>query len=247
MTQSDGKPLNDKIEVLWKFSSNLLKTIPPLRAVGYGLLFLSMLDLLTIILPPQLMNPVWEFQTMGGIVERSAVPLISLVFIFFGERNLRGRFEEPLLMFMSWFSLLLGVLFILMVPLGIFNTLRIEQQSSEQIDSQVEQRITDIQTVQQQLEQTTSEDQMRELISRLDTQGRSPDIQNREQVNQIKEELSGFLSTTAQRTQIEAEQTRRNRRITLFKNSVKWNIGALVSGVLFVTIWRGTAWARKKV
>lgn len=88
---------------------------------------------------------------------------------------------------------------------------------------------------------------MRELISRLDTQGRSPDIQNREQVNQIKEELSGFLSTTAQRTQIEAEQTRRNRRITLFKNSVKWNIGALVSGVLFVTIWRGTAWARKKV
>ncbi|UWU49498.1 hypothetical protein APLC1_4354 [Limnospira platensis C1] len=169
------------------------------------------------------------------------------MFIFFGERNLRGRFEEPLLMFMSWFSLLLGVLFILMVPLGIFNTLRIEQQSSEQIDSQVEQRITDIQTVQQQLEQTTSEDQMRELISRLDTQGRSPDIQNREQVNQIKEELSGFLSTTAQRTQIEAEQTRRNRRITLFKNSVKWNIGALVSGVLFVTIWRGTAWARKKV
>ncbi|UWU49497.1 hypothetical protein APLC1_4353 [Limnospira platensis C1] len=67
MTQSDGKPLNDKIEVLWKFSSNLLKTIPPLRAVGYGLLFLSMLDLLTIILPPQLMNPVWEFQTMGGL------------------------------------------------------------------------------------------------------------------------------------------------------------------------------------
>lgn len=247
MTQSDDKSTNDKVEVLWKFSSSLLKTIPPLRWVGYGLLFLALLDMITIIIPPQFMNPVWEFQAMGGIVERSAAPLIAMVLIFFGERNLRGRFEEPLLSFFSWLSLLLGVLFLLMVPLGIFNTLRIEQQSSEQIDTQVEQRMSDIETVQGQLEQTTSEAQMRELLSRLDTQGRSPDIQNQEQVSEIKQELSGFLSNTAQRTKIEAEQTRRNRRITLLKNSLKWNIGALVSGVLFVTIWKSTVWARKKV
>ena len=31
------------------------------------------------------MNPAWEFQTFGGLVERVAVPLIGLVFVFYGK------------------------------------------------------------------------------------------------------------------------------------------------------------------
>ena len=42
----------------------------------------------------------------------------------------------------------------------------------------------------------------------------------------------------------QAEPIRSQDRLSLWKSSVKWNLGALVSGVLFIRIWRGTHWAR---
>jgi hypothetical protein len=37
---------------------------------------------------------------------------------------------------------------------------------------------------------------------------------------------------------------RHEQRLTLFKNTVKWNLGALVAGILFLQIWFRTRWAR---
>lgn len=73
-----------------------------------------------------------------------------------------------------------------MLPLGIGNTLRIDRQSNIQINTQVEQRMTQIQQVQQQLQQATTEEQMENLLSRLDTQGRTPEIQSAQELEQIK-------------------------------------------------------------
>ncbi|KKD39500.1 MAG: HpsJ family protein [Limnoraphis robusta] len=246
MTQSNSNPLTEKVDALWKFSSSLLQTIPPLRWVGYTLLFLTFVDLVILLIPPQLTNPVWEFQTMGAIVERVAVPLIAFVLIFYGEQNLRPKWERPLLSLLSLLTLLFGIFLLILVPLGIINTLRIDKQSNTQIDTQVEQRMTQIQQVQQQLEQANTEEQMENLLSRLDTQGRTPEIQSAQELEEIKNQLSDFVTRTESSTKTQAEETRRNRRILLFKNSLKWNLGALVSGVLFIAIWKATGWTRKR-
>jgi hypothetical protein len=246
MTQSNSNPLTEKVDALWKFSSSLLQTIPPLRWVGYTLLFLTFVDLVLLLIPPQLTNPVWEFQTMGAIVEQVAVPLIAFVLIFYGEQNLRPKWGRPLLSLLSLLTLLFGIFLLLLVPLGVINTLRIDKQSNTQIDTQVEQRMTQIQQVQQQLEQANTEEQMENLLSRLDTQGRTPEIQSAQELEEIKNQLSDFVSRTESSTKTQAEETRRNRRILLFKNSLKWNLGALVSGVLFIAIWKATGWTRKR-
>lgn len=246
MTQSNSNPLTEKVDALWKFSSSLLQTIPPLRWVGYTLLFLTFVDLVILLIPPQLTNPVWEFQTMGAIVERVAVPLIAFVLIFYGEQNLRPKWERPLLSLLSLLTLLFGIFLLILVPLGVINTLRIDKQSNTQIDTQVEQRMTQIQQVQQQLEQANTEEQMENLLSRLDTQGRTPEIQSAQELEEIKNQLSDFVTRTESSTKTQAEETRRNRRILLFKNSLKWNLGALVSGVLFIAIWKATGWTRKR-
>jgi len=39
---------------------------------------------------------------------------------------------------------------------------------------------------------------------------------------------------------LQSETVRANRRQALLKNSVKWNLGALVSGTLFIMIWHMT-------
>ena len=62
------------------FSSGIL------RLVGYGLLVMAIIDLLFLLIPPQLMNPLWEFQTMGAIVERIPVTLLGIVLVYYGEK-----------------------------------------------------------------------------------------------------------------------------------------------------------------
>lgn len=246
MTQSPNNSLTDKVDALWKFSSSLLQTIPPLRWVGYTLLFLGLFDVLLLLVPPQFTNPVWEFQTMGGIVERVAVPLVGFALIFYGGQNLRAKWEGILLKILSISALLFGIFLLLLIPLGVVNTIRINNQSNEQIDTQVEQRMTQIQAVQERLQQANTEEQMEDLLSRLSNQGRSPEIQSAQELEEVKSQLSNFVTRTEIQTKSQAEATRRNRRIVLFKNSVKWNLGALISGILFITLWKATAWTRQR-
>lgn len=246
MTPSPNNPLAEKVDALWQFSSSLLQTIPPLRWVGYTLLILTLIDLVILVIPPQFTNPVWEFQTIGAIIERVAVPLIGFVLIFYGGKNLRAKWELPVLKILSILTLLFGIFLFLLIPLGVINTFRINRQSNTQINTQVEQRITQIQQVQQQLEQATTAEQMEDLLGRLDTQGRSPEIQSTQQLEEIKNQLSDFVTRTERTTQTQAQTTRKNRQMLLLKNSIKWNLGALISGILFIAIWKSTAWTRQR-
>ncbi|MDY7023338.1 MAG: HpsJ family protein, partial [Cyanobacteriota bacterium] len=76
MTQVDSSS-NQSVEVLRRFNVSLLRSINLVRWVGYGFLVLSFFDLIDILYPPDFMNPAWELQTMGQIVERLAVPLLA--------------------------------------------------------------------------------------------------------------------------------------------------------------------------
>ena len=117
MTQLDKNDLTEKgtaqVERLWQFGNNLLKSIRILRWVGYGLLVLFLFDLVETLVPLRLMNPVWEFQTMGTLVEIAAVPLIALGLVFFGEGISRAKLERPVLKSLSWLALLYGIVKIL--------------------------------------------------------------------------------------------------------------------------------------
>lgn len=53
-----------------------------LRFIGYGLLILTLFDVIYIIVPPLFMNPAWELQTLGTLVEHTPVPLIGIGLIF---------------------------------------------------------------------------------------------------------------------------------------------------------------------
>jgi len=246
MTQSEEK---DKfvpaIDQLWKFSAGLSKSIGVVRWIGYGLLILAFFDVVEIFVPPLFMNPAWEFQTLGQLVERVPVPLLGLALVFLGERDQRIRWEPLILNILSWLALLVGILFFLLVPLGVVNTIRLDARNTDQITRQVEQRQEQIQQVKQALGQATTVEQMQFLISQLDSQGRTPQIQGTEQLAEVKEQLSTFLEQGETRMQKEAQSQKKSRRLRLLENSVKWNLGALVSGALFVSVWRLTGWARR--
>ncbi len=248
MTQLDKNNLTEKgtaqVEELWQFGTNLLKSIRLLRWIGYALLVLFLFDLVETFVPSRFMNPVWEFQTTGTLVERAAVPLIALGLVFFGESISRTKLERPVLKSLSWLALLYGLVMLLLIPLGVVNTLRIDRQNNAQITTQVTQQMTQIKQVKDQMAKATTKEKMQELLSLLDSQGRVPDIQNSQQLEEITKNLSSFITQAENSVKSQAEATSASKRLVLFKNSVKWNLGALVSGILFILIWRFTSWAR---
>jgi hypothetical protein len=101
--------------------------------LGYGLLAFSLLDYIHIVTAPRFTDPVWEFQTIGALVEHAAIPLLGLILVFYRHEGYIGKREKNFLGFLSWLCLLLGLLYLLMLPLGVADTWRIYYRSNAQI------------------------------------------------------------------------------------------------------------------
>lgn len=93
------------------------------------------------------------------------MPLIGLVLVFFGEMYSRTKWEFPILKLISWLTLLFAVMFILLIPLGVLNTVRLSSQSSTQINTVSTQQIAQAEQVEKQLNQATPE-QINSLLKR---------------------------------------------------------------------------------
>lgn len=212
------------------------------RWVGYGLLILALFDVADILVPPQLMNPTWEFQAIGSLVERVPVPLLGLVFVFFDGANLRGKWEKPILRFLSWASLLVGILYLLLIPIAIGNAIRINNQNNVQVAAQVTQQSQQIQQVKGQLNQASGSD-MNNLFDRLSAQGRANNLSGPEE---LRKQLSTEINQAEKQLQAQAATTRKGSLLSLLKRTGKWALGALISGVLFIRIGQGTRWARQR-
>ncbi|NJO40993.1 MAG: hypothetical protein HC769_16695 [Cyanobacteria bacterium CRU_2_1] len=237
--------LVESVEQIWQSSSGLTRSISILRWIGYALLILAAFDFITILIPPNFRNPAWELQIYGELIERVPVPLIGLGLVFLGERDDRSKWELHLLRVLSWLSLITAIVFFLMIPLNVFNTIRLDRVSNEQITTQAQQGTQVIQNIRTQLEQVSTPEQMEQLLAALNG-GRAPDIQNDEQFQQAKEQLSSFVTQGETALKTQAQTTRSNQRLGLFKTSIKWSLGALIAGVLFGMIWRGTRWTRSR-
>ncbi|MEG3859070.1 HpsJ-like protein, cyanoexosortase A-associated [Microcoleus sp. herbarium12] len=211
-----------------------------LRWIGYGLLILSLLDTIAVLIPANFGNRVWELQTIGAVVERVPVPLLAMALIFFGEGYDRTGFEDLLLKVLSWVSLLLAVIFLLMLPLGIFGTIYVNNQNNKQINTQANQQLAQLQQVEDKLNKGTPED-LKNLAGELTRLGVQADTQNPQE---LKNQILSRITPAKERLQAQSATVQSSQRMGLFKNAIKWLLGALISSVLFFTIWRGTDWAR---
>lgn len=236
--------LNQNTNELSKFVFGMVDSLSIIRWVGYGLLILALFDVIEIFIPARFMNPSWEFQTIGALVERVAVPLIGFVLVFFAGLNERGRVEVIVLKILSWLTLLLGIIYFIIVPLGIVNTVRINTQINRQITVRLNQQKSVIEQVKKTVDGPINESQMQQLLARLNG-GRAPEIESPEELQQAKKQVSTFINQGENQLTKQVEVARSNQQFNLLKKSIKWNLGALIAGALFITMWRSTIWARR--
>lgn len=209
---------------------------PLFRLVGYGLLALSLFDIIDIFVPSLFTNPAWEFQVVRNLVERVPVPLLGAVLVFAGEKSLR------IFKFLSWACLVVALLFFLLIPLGLSASVRIDQQSSQQLSAQVNQQTTQLQQLEAVLNKATTPAEIQSILTRLNPQGGVVSAQN---LPQIKTQLLTRIAEGQRQIKTQAANNRANAQRLLIKNAIKSLLGALVSGTIFMMLWRQTNRALK--
>ena len=206
------------------------------RVVGYGLLLLTLFDVISALVPLQMSNPGWQFQTAGGFVERSAVPLIGLLLVFYEEREARKKRELLVLKLLSWVALLAGVFYFALVIVLFITPPTLNKNSEDQVKAQLAPRIAQAQQIQSQLEKAQP--------FQIEALMKSANVPTGTTPQAFKSKLAQDAATAENNFTIQAAVTNISQRLALYKNAVKWGLGALVTGVLFIRIWAGTAWAR---
>jgi hypothetical protein len=198
------------------------------RLVGYGLLLLAALDIADIFTPFKFADANWEFQVVGNLVERVPVPVIGLLFVLYGEKR------SKLIQLLSILSLIVGVLFLLLIPLGVSSTFLIDKQNYAQISAQSNQQLANLQRFKKQLNNPKALKDIEQSLARINSLSR----RSEDKQPVTRELLSKKITEKESQINFEANARIEAMKFSLFKRSIKWNLGALIAGVLFILLGR---------
>jgi hypothetical protein len=205
------------------------------RLVGYSLLLLVALDIADIFIPFKFADANWEFQVVGNLVERVPVPAIGLLLVLYGENR------SKLIKLMSTLSSIVGILFFLLIPLGISSTLLINKQNYAQISAQSNQQLANLQRFKKQLNNPKALKDIEQSLARINAlPKKSGDKQP-----VTRELLSKKITEKESQINFEANALMETTKFSLFKRSIKWNLGALIAGVLFILLGRSRRGSNK--
>ena len=219
-------------------------SVAVLRLVGYGLIIMALIDYVSILIPPQLMNPVWEFQTVGSIIERMPIILLGIAFVFWGERENRTPIETILLKSLSWFTLVLAIFLVITFPLNIINGFRIYYNNNAQVNVKIVQRVEALNRFQTELESAQSVAQISTVLQKQ-TKSRI-NIPESVDKDQLKTDILASLVENQNKLKSQADNLRASKAKTILKHGIKWNLGALITAFILFFIWQHTFWARIK-
>ncbi|MEO0373333.1 MAG: HpsJ family protein [Cyanobacteria bacterium P01_A01_bin.17] len=206
-----------------------------LRLTGYVLLALSAFDVATIMLPPDFFNPQWEFYTLGKLVDKVPVPLIGLALVFYGGLRYRRPLEKLCLRPLALITVIVGVGYLLLIPLGISNSIRLQHLNRAQQSLQQNEQKSRYRQLEQQI-QDASPDRVLPLARRwrlvsAEAGQDAPEDVKAKALSQLQKN-----QTLQQQQSLAADKTKQQQHL---KNSIKWIVGALLAGSCLIYLGIG--------
>lgn len=230
--------LGGTVESLKYGSFELMSSVRILRLIGYGMLGLALFDLIeTVISNSNFGNAISMLQLIGAFVEKSPVSLLGLGLVLIGGLNERYKWERFLLKVLSWLTLLVGILYILLIPLAIANTVLVNNVVNTYIDGQYQQKLTQASGFEERFKQATPE-AVEEIVKR---QGGSLGDKSPQQ---LKDKILADVNQSKAQLKSQADAAKSQQKKSWLTKSIKWNLGALIAGTLFISIWKYTTWIR---
>lgn len=242
-----------------------------LKLVGVIFILSSLLDYLTIVIPPNWQSTQWGIGVISGIVDRGIVPLVGMVLIVIGYwiDASAGTPTKPskLDLRMPTFVLaaILGLMFLLFVPLHLINLNELKATALEQIEQGAGQGEQQIQGFLQQINSLSQNPQLLDqaiqqrtgAIETGQVQGRqlaeqqlTALRQQRDQLQQLRDlakKPSDFKKRIDQiKTQLETQLAERKRQAEsranteAIKQGLRIGLSSLMLAIGYVTIgWFG--------
>ncbi|GAB4534782.1 MAG: hypothetical protein Tsb0014_21220 [Pleurocapsa sp.] len=208
---------------------------------GYILLALTLIDYIFLIVPPRLFNPAWELNVIGHLIESVWAPILGFLLILFrmpDQKIYTGELKR--LSIISKLALLVAIIYFLLIPLIISDTARIYRDRNHQFSSLITQQQTQLSKIEQQLG-NLSDTQVTQAF------GKSSVVSPNDSGEIMREKLLKKFQLEQSNNRSKVAQNKRQSNVSLVKNSVKWGIGALLSGLFFVYIWSNSKWTRNKM
>ncbi|WP_319423115.1 HpsJ-like protein, cyanoexosortase A-associated [Pleurocapsa sp. FMAR1] len=213
-----------------------------INLVGYVMLFLVLLDYAFLLASKQVFEPGFAYSTGGNLVEKVWGLLLGFLLIFYRrDQDLIKPAEFRLLSFLSWFVLVIGISYFLIIPIIVGNAVRIHRLEQAQMMNQVNVQKSQVQQYSQQLNQASP----KQLDDLLQNYQQTTDLKVTS-VQQLKSNLLDQAKQKQAATKQELLTKFSQQKTSLFKTTVKWSIGAIISGVCFILIWKHTNWTRAK-
>ena len=210
-----------------------------INLVGYAFSILSLLDLVFLLIHPQFFNPQWEMRTMGKIIETVWAALLGFMLIFYRPQGQTIKLRQlKKLSFLSWLALSIGILYLLMIPLLANNARIIYQNNQKQSLQQIEQQTRQLKQFKQKLN-NSSDDRLTELFQPK----QSPKIPL-ESPEKLRNKLLKTVLEKQEKIENKLKKQLQLKQTSLIKITLKWTIGAIISGVSFILIWKWTKWIR---
>jgi len=197
--------------------------------IGYCLLGFALFDIINLFIPPRFLNAAWELEMVRSLVERVPVPLLGMGLVLLGEKNQARRKT------LSIVSLIAGVMFLLLVPLGINDSLRISQQKVGEINNQASLQLTQLAQARNQVERATTDQDIKDILTTLNLKVISDKVNTPEQ---IKSNLLIRIQEVENTVKLKANKTTQNLKLAIIKNAVKLIMQAMIAGVVFLLLGR---------
>jgi uncharacterized membrane protein len=220
--------------------AHLSGSIARLRWIGYGLLLFSLVDTIYVLIPSGSINALWILQTTGTLVERVAIPLLGMALVFFGDIYERSTGEKIVLRILSWLTLMLAIAFLLLIPLGLLSAARLDYGNEQKMNQTIQQQASNLKQVEDRVNHSRPEE-LQALAKQLNNSGKTTAAQTPET---LKTEMLTRVKTLRSQLETQSQLTRSTQKQGLLKDSIRYNLAALVTSALFFLLWKSTDWAR---
>jgi hypothetical protein len=219
------------------FNLSIYRSVALIHWIGYGLLIFGFLDIFFLLISPSWVTPGWFLLVLEQFVAFVPVLLIGFGLAFFGELKPRILWEVFVLRWISWLTLALSGIFLILIPLGIYSTIQVANQNEQAISQKGQYNLVRLETFQKKLSESKSLTDLRILAQVLEVDG----VQDSNLKQEINQKIGFQKSALKSDTQSKIIST----QFRHFKKIFKLTIGAILAGLAHFLIWKNTPWARQ--
>lgn len=210
------------------------------RGLGGLLLAYFLLGTLASLTELQLKNPAAELRFASQMTDRVPMAFLGIVLLLIHPRFLRIKLEQLFLRGLTYLSLALAALYVLLIPITMNAGAQIFRYNAYQLEEKVKEQLDRAKKVQEATLNLPPEQQevMVERYNRANVQKKPVTVT--EFVKILNDEVKGQESRLEQERRAVLESQKRNLYAAQFLQSIQ----CLLAAFAYIMLWKWTGWAR---